>query len=138
MAMKFLGVPYPVVKHPLGLFHAQGGVEQIKSDLLALLLTNFGERVMLLDYGTDLDRYIFEPNDDILKEQVRTAISTAIAKWEPRIVVQNINISIPSADKLHQDQTLSDVEHILLIEIDIFDPENIQQIEQIRLEMPLP
>lgn len=138
MADKFLGIPYPVTKHAQGLFRAQGGVEQIKADLLALLLTNFGERVMLLDYGADLDRFIFEPNDDILREQVRTAITNAISKWEPRIVVSNINISIPSADKLNQDQTLSDVEHILLIEIDIFDPENIQEIEQIRLEVPLP
>ena len=80
MTEKFLGIPYPVERHAQGLFHAQGGIDQIKSDLLVLLLTNFGERTMLLDFGANLDKYIFEPNDEILREEVKTAIAAAITK----------------------------------------------------------
>lgn len=43
---KFKGCPYPIVKDAKGYFHTQKGIEQIKSDLLILLLTNPGERCL--------------------------------------------------------------------------------------------
>lgn len=135
---KFLGIPYPVRRHPQGLFRAQSGIDQVKSDLIVLLLSYFNERVMLLDYGADLRKFIFEPNDAILREQVQSAIVSAINKWEPRIVVQNIRVTTPTKKRLNNaNQEENDVEHILLIEIDIFDPENIKEIEQLRLALPL-
>lgn len=135
---KFLGIPYPVTRHPQGLFRAQSGIDQVKSDLIVLLLSYFNERVMLLDFGADLRKFIFEPNDAILREQVREAIINAINKWEPRIVVQNIRVTTPTKNRLNNaNQEENDTDHILLIEIDIFDPENIKEIEQLRLALPL-
>ena len=62
--MKFIGLQYPLVKNPRGLLAQKNGVDQIKADVLQLLLTNPGERVMLPNYGTPLRKLIFEPNDD--------------------------------------------------------------------------
>ncbi len=135
---KFLGIPYPVRKHAQGLFHVQDGIEQIKSGLLVLLLSYFNERVMLLDYGADLRRFLFEPNDSILRDQVKTAISNAISKWEPRVVISQINLSIPSKDQLGTDQEPEDLEHVLVISIDLYDPEKIKEVQQLRFEVPLP
>lgn len=58
---KFKGLPYPVIEHPLGLFRTQTGINTIKSDLLVLLLTNPGERVMLPEFGTPLKDLMFQP-----------------------------------------------------------------------------
>lgn len=136
--MEILGCPYPIVKTSRGFLATQKSIEQIKSDLLCLLLTNPGERVMLPDFGTPLRKLIFEPNDDVLADKARDMIIASIKAWEPRIVVQAIevtsNIDIQS---LNENDDLSTKDNILSIRILFFDPENIKEVQEIRLEKPL-
>ena len=127
MNEKFLGAPYPITYHPLGFFHTQNGISQIKSDLLILLLTSPGERVMLPDFGTGLDRLIFDPNDPTIEDQARELIVNAITTWEPRIAVQDIQIMAASDSQ----------EHVLAIKIVFVDPANISEVQQLQLEVPL-
>lgn len=116
----------------------KSGVDQIKADLLQLLLTNPGERVMLPDFGTPLRRLIFEPNDATLEMVAKKMISDAITKWEPRIVVSNINVTSNfDASNLNDNDPGYEREAILGISIDFVDPENISQIESLVLEVPL-
>lgn len=49
--MQILGCPYPIARNPLGLLKTATGTAAIKGDLLQLLLTNPGERVMLPTFG---------------------------------------------------------------------------------------
>lgn len=142
MATTLLGAPYPILKHPRGLLHTAKGYNVIKSDLLSLLLTNPGERVMLPEYGTPLATIIFEPNDTEVIEQVREMIINSIRMWEPRIVVQNLNIEVTNSptnieSSLHQDDTQDDLPHILMIRIEFSDFDNISQINELKLEVPL-
>ena len=138
MTEKFLGVPYPITKHARGYFRTQSGVNQIKSDLLVLILTNQGERVMLPEFGANLRRFLFEPNDEILRLEVRNAIIQAIELWEPRVVIEQVEVtSNPDMADLDSDQDPDDREHVLLIKIRFFDPENIQEVDELRLEVPL-
>ena len=60
--MDLLAAPFPIVKNPLGLLAPTTGLKGIKGDLIQLLLTNPGDRVMLPTYGTPLRRLVFEPN----------------------------------------------------------------------------
>src|ERR1019366_4698383 len=87
------GYPYPIVKNPRGFFAASAGVEQIKADLLILLLTSPGERVMLPTFVTPLKDLIFDPNDATLVQKARDMVIASIAKWEPRITVDQINVT---------------------------------------------
>ncbi len=136
---KFLGMPYPIRRHARGLLHTQVGIDQIKSDLLALLLTNQGERVMLPEYGASLRRFLFEPNDLILRDQVRNFIIAQIAIWEPRVVIDEIIVQTePSADQVGNQDTADELDSVLLVSIMFFDPENIQEIQTLKLEVPLP
>jgi phage baseplate assembly protein W len=139
MEKKFLGCPYPIIKTPNGLLPSQFGVNQIKADLLQLLLTNPGERVMLPEYGTPLRRLVFEPNDRGLANKARNMIIDSINKWEPRIAVQQIEVQAPINDKtsLNADDALDDLEHILLIKILFVDPEDIKEVNELKLELPL-
>ena len=136
---KFLGAPYPIVRHPRGLLHTQDGVDQIKADLLQLLLTNPGERVMLPEFGTPLRRWlIFEQNTVGLTDVAKTMISDSITMWEPRIAVSNIEVTNKAdEDSLHPDDPRTDIEHILFIRILFFDPEDIQNVQELKLELPL-
>ena len=45
--------------------------DAIRADLLHLLLTNKGERLYLPEFGSDLKKFIFEPNDEITHEQIK-------------------------------------------------------------------
>jgi phage baseplate assembly protein W len=134
----FLGLPYPIVKNPLGFFKTQSGISQIKSDLLSLLLTNPGERVFLADYGTPLKRLIFEQNDAVLEATAKNMISDSISKWEPRIAVSQIEVSrsIPNSS-LNPEDPGEDIDNILYIKITFVDPEQISEVQELRLQIPL-
>jgi phage baseplate assembly protein W len=138
--MNFLGAPYPIVRHPLGMLRTQRGINQVKSDLLVLLLTEPGERVMLPEFGTPLKKFLFEPNTSSLVDSVKDAIANSIKMWEPRIAVSQIEVT-NSADSiersLNPNDSKEDVGHILLIRILFTDFDNIQQVQELKLEVPL-
>ena len=116
---KFLGSPYPIIKHPRGFFHTQSGLDQIKSDLLVLLLTNPGERIMTPDFGTPLRKLIFEQGDSITAESIRLVIINSIKKWEPRIATSAIDVTIGSditSDQLDR-RIETEVDNIAFIRI---------------------
>lgn len=133
-------MPYPIVKHPLGLLRTQTGINQIKSDLLVLLLTEPGERVMLPSFGTPLKKFMFEPNDPSLIESVRETIIESIRNWEPRIRVTDIQVT-NSRDEIELSgspyESGEDTEHVLLVRISFTDFNNIQEVQELKLEVPL-
>jgi len=138
MENKFLGLQYPLIKTNRGLLAQKKGVDQIKADLLQLLLTNPGERVMLPTFGTPLRELFFDPNDFDLKNKAKNMIAKAISNWEPRIVLENIEVSNSiDTDSLHQDDPKDDLEHILSVRIEFFDPENITELEALTLQLPV-
>ncbi len=135
---KFLGVPYPITTHARGLLRTQKGINQIKSDLLAMLLTSQGERVMLPSYGCNLRKFLFEPNDSVLVAEVRNLIDTQLRLWEPRVVISDIEITTQiERNDLNISETYEEIDSILLIRIRFFDPENIREIQELKLDIPL-
>lgn len=125
------GMPYPIEKHPLGFLYSQKDLDQVRSDLLVLLLTNPGERVMLPDFGTPLRSLLFEPNDPTASSQAREMIIQSIAKWEPRITIKNITVSSGALE------SSTDSDHVLSISIEFFDPGKIAEVQELRLEIPI-
>lgn len=81
--------------------------EDIRSSLEILLATRLGERVMVPNYGCNLDEILFNPLNQSLKTYVVDLIKTAILYHEPRIDVQKIDIS-----------QSNDSEGLLLIQLD--------------------
>ena len=138
--LKFLGAPYPIVKHPRGFLHTQSGLNQIKSDLLVLLLTNPGERVMLPEFGTPLRKLIFEQGDSISANEIRQTIINSIKTWEPRISVNAINVTIGpdiTRDQLNPSIFAEEKENIAFISIIYSDFNELQEIKELQLQVPL-
>jgi len=71
--------------------------DDIEKSLEILLSTRLGERIMLPDYGCNLDELLFKPLNLTLKTYVIDLIKTAILYHEPRIDVEKIRIE-PSTD----------------------------------------
>lgn len=83
------------------------GETDINSSLEILLSTRPGERILVPEYGCNLDELLFKPLNLTLKTYVIDLIKTAILYFEPRIDVNKINI-VPGNDN----------EGVLLINID--------------------
>lgn len=135
--MSFLGAPYPIVKTPRGLLATQEGLNQIQSDLLVLLMTNPGERVMLPEFGTPLRKLIFEQNDAAVIQQATQMISDSITKWEPRISVSGISVSLLPQSVRNPQDTAESASHVLYINIQFYDPATINQVKDLKLQLPI-
>ncbi len=71
--------------------------DQIKSNLVNLLLTDVGERVMNPTFGCNLKRFIFEGiNEDNIELLINSLIES-ISMFVPEITVTNIRV-IPNTD----------------------------------------
>lgn len=65
----------------------------LSSNVRQILLTRKGERLMQPEFGTVLDQFIFEMNDDILLPVVQSEVTQAIKLWEPRVEVSSVSLS---------------------------------------------
>ena len=71
--------------------------DQIKSNLVNLLLTGIGERVMNPNFGTDLKRFLFEGINDSNSELLKNSLLFSIGLYIPEITVTNIIVQ-PNTD----------------------------------------
>ena len=62
----------------------------LEASVTAILLTRKGERVFEPDFGSNITRLIFDLNNDDLSSALRTEITDAVAKWEPRVELLDI------------------------------------------------
>ena len=67
--------------------------DAIKSDLLHLILTDKGERLYLPDFGANLRKHLFEPNDQRTQQAIREEIESAIAKYIPNLQLNDVNVT---------------------------------------------
>ncbi|PIB35021.1 hypothetical protein BFP72_06245 [Reichenbachiella sp. 5M10] len=66
--------------------------EDIRESLYILLSTIPGERVMMPEYGCNLKFVAFESLDSTLITRVQDVIERAILYFEPRIIIDEINV----------------------------------------------
>lgn len=67
--------------------------EEIKADLIHLLLTRKGSRYFLPDFGTRLYEFIFEPFDGLTFDAIQSDIRDSVSKYMPNLLLNNITIT---------------------------------------------
>jgi phage baseplate assembly protein W len=80
-------------------------LEQLKSNVKNLLLTNQGERLGQPLFGTNLRALLFEPNDEDIKSKIYDSIESAIEFWLPQLEIFSINIE--STDRMKDEHSLN-------------------------------
>lgn len=76
---------------------ARGSIERVEGSalvrqaILLLLSTVPGERVMRPEYGCDLYRLLFSPNDDTTAGLAIHYVRQAIERWEPRAEILEVD-----------------------------------------------
>jgi Bacteriophage baseplate protein W len=86
------GISFPPRLGADGRFAWSSGPDNIREAMQVILLTQFGERLMLPDFGGDLRTYLFEPNTVATRQRLQEQIQSALTLWEPRITVQSVSV----------------------------------------------
>ena len=105
--------------------------DEIKSDLLHLLLTRKGSRYYLPDFGTRLYEFIFEPLDGPTFSEIESEIRESAGNYLPGITITNISIHAASDgnedkgsyidendDRVYRVPNMSNKEHTAKVKID--------------------
>ena len=72
--------------------------DQVRDELLQLLLTSPGERLFLPEFGGGVRKLVFEPASDVLRGVVKARITTALTRWlGHRLTVELIDVVIDDA-----------------------------------------
>ena len=73
--------------------------EEIRSNLIHLLLTRKGSRYFLPDFGSRLYEYIFEPLDGPTFNQIESEIRDSVETYIPNLQITNITITDASQEE---------------------------------------
>ena len=90
----FLGVGWAF---PIGLdarrrFALARHATDIEQAIIMILLTPKGQRVMRPDFGCQIHELIFAPNDATTAGLAIYYVQEALAMWEPRIAVREVDV----------------------------------------------
>lgn len=76
---------------PTGRLDTIDGSAAVRQALLLLLTTIPGERVMRSNYGCELYRLLFAPNDETTAGLAIHYVRRAVERWEPRVEILAVN-----------------------------------------------
>ncbi|MDJ0861086.1 MAG: GPW/gp25 family protein [Gammaproteobacteria bacterium] len=114
---------------PTGGIDMVDGEQSIRQAVLLLLSTRRGERVMRPNYGCDLHKLAFDPNDQTTAGLAIHYVRRALEQWEPRIAILSLDATQNPEDPSRLDVSLEyRMRRLarpgrLLISIDLLQPE---------------
>lgn len=91
---KYININYPFKDSKKGLFLDLNSDDNqaIKADLLHLILTRKGQRLYKPDFGTDLMKFIFEPEDGMTLNAIKEEIRNVVKIYLPSLNLDEILI----------------------------------------------
>ena len=92
MQNKTINIKFPFKDSVKGFFLDMNTttVDALKSDILHVLLTQKGERFYDPDFGTNLYKYLFEPNDSTTLSDVKNEANSSLLRAMPNIQITSI------------------------------------------------
>lgn len=64
----------------------------VNNSLANLIRFKKGERQFRMEYGLDIERFLYEPINSATARGIGDAIKESIKRWEPRVSLKNVNI----------------------------------------------
>ena len=94
MTSSITGFAFPFQIDPAtGGVKRQSGDDKLRANIVHILLTSVGERVMNRGYGGGLRRLVQDPDDNALWAVVQHQIGKTIGLLEPRVLLQELALS---------------------------------------------
>jgi phage baseplate assembly protein W len=96
MAKKqFFGIKFPFLADNTRGFYVAANenvADKVKSQLMHIVFTPKGQRIRMPEFGTDLIKYIFDQNDNVTWESVKTEINESVSRWSNNISIRDISV----------------------------------------------
>lgn len=109
----YTGIAFPFQKSATSFPAEATDDELIKQEIIQLILTAKGERVMRPEVGSSINNFVFETNDDLLETNIRTVVTNTLATFEPRIIVKNVEVERASSGPDLLDQVLITITYVV-------------------------
>jgi hypothetical protein len=84
---------------PFAIDPTTGGVktlsddDKLRANIVHIVLTNVGERIMRRSYGGGVRQLAQDPNDQILATLIQHQIGKTVGRLEPRVLLQNLSLT---------------------------------------------
>lgn len=75
------------------------GEENVRESIRLILLTEPRERLMREEFGCGLRQFLFEPNTPGTRALIRERVVRTLARWEPRVRVEDVAVEPDPADE---------------------------------------
>lgn len=85
--------------------------DEIRSNLIHLLLTKKGTRFPMPDFGTRIMEFIFDQNDSISFGLIEEEIREGVKKYIPNLDINEITITDPSLDDTEDTRSVLEEEN---------------------------
>jgi phage baseplate assembly protein W len=94
-ALTFLGKGwnYPVAPVEDGRLEYAAGPDKVAQSIWIILDTDPGERIMRPTFGCGLRRHVMSPNTTATRALIRHEVELALANFEPRISVKEVQVT---------------------------------------------
>ena len=92
---QYFGVKYPFTSDGFQKFYLdvnESVKDKVRSQLMHIVFTPKGQRIRNPEFGTDLIKFIFEPNDQTTWESVKNEVSESVKRWASNIAINDIQI----------------------------------------------
>lgn len=67
-------------------------VKVVRNQLIDTLMTNFRERIMRPDYGSDIQSLVFGPSDELRRDDTASIIQERLAYAVPRAIIDKVEV----------------------------------------------
>lgn len=93
--LQYYGIKYPFTADSDENFYVDVNhslKSKVRSELLHIIFTPKGQKLRDPEFGTDLIKYIYEPNDDESWDSIKTEISESVSRLNDSMTIKNIEV----------------------------------------------
>ena len=101
------GITFPFKDSPQGFFLKLSNTtdEEVRSNLIHLILTVKGSRYFLPDFGTNLMKFIYEPLDNTTKLSINNEIRDTVEKFMPNLIINDVEVKTAEDVRLEEENS---------------------------------
>ena len=95
MKHQYMGIKYPFTSEGFQNFYIDANSsikEKVRSQLMHIVFTPKGQKIRDPEFGTDLIKFIFEPNDSVTWESVKNEVTESVKRWATNIIINDIQV----------------------------------------------
>ena len=95
MKKQYFGIKYPFLRDDFQKFYVDANgstADKARSQLMHVVFTPKGQRLRSPEFGTDLIKYIFDPNEGTTWEAVKNEVSESVRRWINNVTLNNIQV----------------------------------------------